>query len=478
MTFEYRLVNLHNVADGSCESVKYFLKFYGVAKFDDNDVIALQSLIKEISLENRFDFNVSYVIPRLDKEFDLVKVGSGIIVNIEMKLTKLDVEQCVENYRLLKNNYPDYFVFCFNYIKEDNTILLLDIEKESLKESSFAFLNNVLSKIVDAIKLDVNINISPVYDFESFSYNDYFLSKWQSSAFDGVVGSEKKINIITGRPGSGKSMLALYLCDYYRKTSDYLINYLVPFKYKEIINQRLIKTFNIESVRSVFSKGDDFNCDICIVDEAQRITMGEYIFLKSRVKNKIIFIGDINQNIDGEHEFKDIYESRSNNIAYFSMINVIRTDDTFDCFARKILDIPKKGIKNKKIDKSKIEILMFNELKTYNLKDFIYIEPSKSKYSSNCRYNCSHKRCSNFIRVCLSEKNTHDVVSCEFDNVLLYLCDGFVIRNGNLSQYKDVCYRNIKSHLYSIITRTVNKLIVVTDRIEVYNYLMRCLYEM
>ena len=83
MKFEYRLVNLNNIIDKEVSEVQKFLRFYGVKKFDENDIISMQKIANEISEKNRADFNVSYIIPRLDKEFDLVKIGTNKIINIE-----------------------------------------------------------------------------------------------------------------------------------------------------------------------------------------------------------------------------------------------------------------------------------------------------------------------------------------------------------------------------------------------------------
>ena len=478
MNYKYRLINLNNIISSNESSVKEFLKYYGVRKFDSDDIIALQSISKCISCDNRKQFNVSYNIARLDKEFDLIKIGNNIIVNIELKLSTPDVEQCRDNYKLLKNIYSDYCVFCFTYIKDENALLKLNSNEKILEESSFEILNEILSRIEVGEVLKIDINISSIYNNSDFSYNDYFLSNWQKSSFIGVIGSDKKTNIVTGRPGSGKSVLALYLCDYYSKNSKYSVKYLVPFMFKDIINSDLINKFKINTVKNFCTGIPEIKCDVCIIDEAQRISSTEFQYLQKSVKHKIILVGDINQNIGDESYFESLHSDRKNDIAYFNMTGVTRTDDTFDLFARKILDIPKKVIKNKVVDNKKINILMYDELFMYDVSNYIYIEPTKSKYYLDCHDECKHERCNKISKLCLNKKNTHNVVSCEYDNVLLYLCDGFEIRSGEIKSNKKVCYLLLKSHLYSIITRTVNNLIIVTDNIEVYNFLMKAWSEM
>ena len=53
LSFKFRLVNLDNIVDSTCESIKDFLKYYGVKKFDDNDIVALQSLARNLFIKNR-----------------------------------------------------------------------------------------------------------------------------------------------------------------------------------------------------------------------------------------------------------------------------------------------------------------------------------------------------------------------------------------------------------------------------------------
>lgn len=475
MKFEYRLVNLNNIIDKEVSEVQKFLRFYGVKKFDENDIISMQKIANEISEKNRADFNVSYIIPRLDKEFDLVKIGTNKIINIELKKTNYDTNQCITNYKILKNTYQEYSLHCFCYITNSNKLYELNFEPEVLKECNFTYLNELLNDINKGELLNINFEISPIYSQSTFSYEKINLSDWQSNALLAVLRSSHKVNIITGRPGSGKSTFALYLYDYFKELERKNTCYIVPFMMYDIINRNLIKEKQINTVRSFLKKTEKY--DICIIDEAQRLSKQDFEELQKRTNYKMILIGDINQNIDDECFFEKLYSQREKyNI--LNMNGVIRSDDTFDCYARKILDIPRKGIKNKVIDKSKIKIIMFDEFDLDEAKKYVYIEPSKSKYFSDCREECKNQMCCFIASHCSEKLITHTVVSSEFENVLLYLCNGFKIVDGKITKNRKVCYREITSHLYSIITRTTNKLLIVTDNIEMFNYLMKCLEEM
>lgn len=60
----------------------------------------------------------------------------------------------------------------------------------------------------------------------------------------------------------------------------------------------------------------------------------------------------------------------------------------------------------------------------------------------------------------------------------MYLCNGYDIQDGNIVAISKVCTGKLSSQLYAIITRTIEHLIIVTDNIAIYNYMMEKLEEM
>ena len=92
--YKYKLIDLNDLDNHKKDDVKQFMKFNGIIKFDECDIDSLLKLSKFIKMENKKGFNISYNISRIDKEFDLVKTGNGNLINIELKLSTKDVEQC------------------------------------------------------------------------------------------------------------------------------------------------------------------------------------------------------------------------------------------------------------------------------------------------------------------------------------------------------------------------------------------------
>lgn len=133
---------------------------------------------------------------------------------------------------------------------------------------------------------------------------------YQKMTKEKIQTSTKKVNIITVRAGTGKTLLALEIYSDYYFSSKQVI-YLAPFKLNDIV----------------------------IIDEAQRIHASHFNKIMEKTKEKIFLFGDIYQSIDSENYFEKLSKDKINNNVY-NIIQVIRTDDTFDIFSKKVLGYP------------------------------------------------------------------------------------------------------------------------------------------
>lgn len=474
MEYEYNLVNLSVLVDKNKTDIIQFLRYNGIKKFDEYDVIALSNIIPKIDINNRKGFNISYVINKIDKEFDLVKLDTKTIVNIELKISTAEVNQCISNYKIFKKEYPNYDIIIFCYESTTNKLYILNNEEDELKESSFDYLNLILKSIKEGKKIDININVCSVYYEPSvFFEKKYILSESQLDIKNKILADESKISLVAARAGTGKSLLALDLYEYYSKKTNYSVCYLTPFKLFDVINNELIKYCGMETILNYIKKGKKY--DICIIDEAQRIKKDDLNKLDSLISKKIILLGDINQNIDWERTFSSLYEDKSNSIHI--MNQSIRTDDTFECFARKVLNMSKVKLKNKQVDKKKIQIEMVSGELVNQLSEHIYIEPSKSLYYSDCKKRCQKKTCETISAKCLRKMEPHAIISREYSKVIIYLCDAFNVSENRLCCDNGVCTGNFTSQMYAIMTRAVDELLIITQEIEVFNYMKKKLSE-
>lgn len=461
------LIDLNDLRNRNDEDILRYLEYRVNNKFDNNDIESLKKLIGGLTFDNSREFNVSYSIYRLDKEFDLVKNGDKTVINIELKKTRIDFEQCLDNYRILKRFYNNKKVHVFSYISNSNSVYILDYKNKIMKESSLEELNEYLSKIKIGYVLDIELDVKSVYLNPTIYIEEkYNLSFSQNNTKNKVINSKEKCNIINGTAGCGKTLLALDIYRYY-SIEGKKVCYLAPFKYNDIINSTLCDIINIKTIRKFIQ--DKKMYDIVIVDEGQRMVKGDYANIIKNVKEKLIIFGDENQNIDYEPVFEMLINKDSVNV--INMNQVIRTDNTIDVYARKILGYSQRNIKNRRIDKSKIKIRMLSD-KNYDLNQYVYIEPSKSLYFGNCTDKCSNHACLNISKKCMGVKNAHKVIGLEYDKVAVFLCSGYSIQNNKIVVNNKVCSGKYDSQLYEIMTRTVKDLLIITDDISIFNYLM------
>lgn len=457
--YKYKLINLNYLINHNENDIKQFLRFNGINKFDENDIKSMLKISNYLDKDNRVGFNISYIISRLEKEFDLVKIGNEIIVDIELKLTKKDIEQCKKNYKLFKQHYDGYDINIICYECESNNLYIYDNNSKKLEQYNYEKLNNILSKIINFKMLDINININSIYMNPTFFFEQkYELSNSQNitkgKIMNGLDNDSKKIILVCGRAGTGKTLLALDLLEEF-KTRGKDVVYLTPFKINSIISSELIRKYGMKTVKQFLT--DNQNFDYAIIDEAQRLKYSDIEVLEERINKRAILIGDINQNIDSESCFEELYYDRSNNEIY-NMNQVIRTDDTFDLFAKRILGISTNGVKRKVFDRSKIQIEMFSEDGLNSLEEYVLLEPAKSLYFNDCRTECDKKNCYLLASRCIRKSVPYNVIGKEYDKVAILFCSGITIKNGEITSIKKVCYGNLKKQIYSIITRCTQSL--------------------
>lgn len=468
MNYKYNLINLNNILGKDINEIKEYFRFNGINKFDKNDIVSLLSISEKII--NKQGFNISYNIERLDKEFDLIKYGNDILVNIELKISNRDIIQCENNYKILKKYYgkEDIYIFCFEENK--NNILKYNDELKILETSSYDELNNVLNKITKARIININFNVSSVYANPDFYLdNKYSLSNSQQITKNKIINSSEKMLLVSGRAGTGKTLLALDLYDYYIN-NDKSVIYLTPFKVNNLVCSELKKKVKMRTVKSYLDFASEDTHDIAIIDEAQRLKCEDIEKLKLKIREKIIMLGDINQTVDYEEGFKKLYEK--NIEGKYNINQIIRTDDTFDYYARKMLNKSTKGIKNKKIDLNKIKIYMIDDINIPVLSEYTYVEPAQSLYFASCFDKRENHTCKMTSDVCSSVKTTYDVIGQEYSKVAMHFCDRYFLNSeGKISCSPGVCYGYLENQIYTIITRTIDELIIIVEDITLYNYL-------
>lgn len=472
--YDYNFVNLKNLQNKNVKDVVEYLRYNGGTSFDENDAEGLLSLISFIYESNMDNFVVSYMIDRICKEFDLLKIGNNTIVNIEIKLSnrKDKINQIRQNYFLLKNQYDDYHIHIYSYIKAGNKFFQYNPSTDELIESNHCWLNEDLELIKNPEIPNLNVDIKSVYkNPEFFLENKYILSNAQEIIKDKVVKKNSGIFVISGSGGTGKSLLAL---DIYKTLSNGKnIIFLTPFAKEKIISKKLLNQFNIRMAKYFPINNETF--DVVIVDEAQRIGREHLNKIKDKSKYLILFY-DKEQDIDGINQIDIFLDEHKDEIEKTSIKQVIRNDSTIDRYARKICGLRKSTLEDKNFNRNKIEIYMYDEFnkKITKVDSYKLIEPTKSKpFADSCRKYCASQKCLNLEKM-IDQDIVHFEIGKEYDTVVLYLCNGYCINDNKIDKKLPVCYGNLQNQLYTIISRAINKVIFVCDDIEIYNFLSKC----
>ncbi|MCR5398828.1 MAG: ATP-binding protein [Lachnospiraceae bacterium] len=171
------------------------------------------------------EFFYSFTMPKLGKEFDLLRIGSDSIVNIELKSGNVSDEAIKK--QLDHNRYYlatlDRAIYSYTYISETDRLVRLS-GGGRLIETSWDELAVTLNKQQDIYEGHIEelfredrYLISPLTDPLRFLRGDYFLTAQQKDIRNlilkdvlekpGVIRKRVSVHGFTGLPGTGKTIL-------------------------------------------------------------------------------------------------------------------------------------------------------------------------------------------------------------------------------------------------------------------------------
>lgn len=470
--YEYRLVNFTDLKGKDPDDVIEYLKYNG-ATLKKSDAIGLVSFINHIELSNMDGYAVSYKIDRIDKEFDVIKIGNNTLINIEIKLSnRADrLTQVRDNYQILKRLNPGYDVHIYSYVKNESKLFKYNSLFDELIENDYSELNNKLSSISVPELPNMNFNIKNIYrcpDF--FLENNYSLTRSQRTIKNEILKRKKHIFAVSGSGGTGKSLLAL---DVYKTIQTDKTAFLVTFAKEKMINQKLIDKYSIEMQKYFIPREKHY--DVIVIDEAQRMNNNDLNKFLKKCDYLILFYC-MEQDVDGVGQLKLFLDEHKTDLKTMTITQTVRNDSSIDRYARKICKLEKSKLEDKNFDSSKIEICMYNEfMKNKEMfESYKLIQPTKSKeYVAPCTEYCNDKNC-NLLAQLIENNIVHFEFGQDCDCVVVYICEGYCIKNGKIDKKLPICYGNLQNQLYTIISRTVNKIIFVCDNIEMFNFLSKC----
>ena len=171
------------------------------------------------------DFYYSFTIPKLGKEFDLLKIDPNMIINIELKSHSVSRDRI--KYQLgLNRNYLaslNRSIRSYTYLSNEDRLLRLS-NSGNLIEESWKTLTADIRGMTDCIESNIEqffredrYLISPLTDPDRFLRGDYFLTSQQKDIKKQILAHIKEhfkagkngsmLQGFMGLPGTGKTLL-------------------------------------------------------------------------------------------------------------------------------------------------------------------------------------------------------------------------------------------------------------------------------
>lgn len=436
-------------------------------------------------------FFVSYTIPQISKEFDLLRFGTDSVVDIELKFELGDDIKTDKISTQMNQNYYYLRFVCsniqiFTYVLNDG-FYKLDLTCFQPKKVS----PDVVVASIKNCKVDDTVNpdklfvpskflISPFNCTEKFINNEYFLTENQSDVKKKILKELSDTPFmfftISANAGTGKTLLVYDIAKEYMSLDK---NVLIIHCGKLNEGHKFLREeykWIIQSVRNIPGIADYKtigNYDLIIVDEAQRISKSQLeAIIINAYENSIpvVFSFDTKQFLK-TGETTDIAEhvkKKHPNIllSQNKLTNKIRTNKNMASFIDNLMKI---GSNNLNLIYDHISVEYFNtkeEVQEYLIdlraNDWTAITYTTSNYNPE-----SYSYLSD-----LSDKNAHDVIGQEFSKVVLVMDKNFWYNEQNQLCFKG-SYYSAQGMLYQIVTRVIDDLkIVVLDNPELFQKLL------
>mgnify|MGYP007089124106 FL=1 len=140
----------HNI-ELSKPYIQYLCGLDKARAYRHQEILDIQSLLAAVTLptESVSGFLYGYVVPQLNREFDLLRISQNVCLNIELKSSETSIEkikrQLIQNKHFLKLlNKP--YLYLFTYISSTNRAFLLS-ESGDLVECGVAVLAETWAKV-------------------------------------------------------------------------------------------------------------------------------------------------------------------------------------------------------------------------------------------------------------------------------------------------------------------------------------------
>lgn len=409
------------------------------------------------------------------EQFDLLRFSNDSILNIELKSKKISDEE-IKN-QLMRHKFvlgcidTDKNIYTFTYVSE--TKELFTISDESLIKVSIVDLCSIISldyienNLLEDIDADSFI-VSPYSDIERFTTHRYFLNNEQKKIVQDILSTTKKVSMIKGGAGTGKTLVLFDLADKLTKQGNKVLLVFCSTLEdpRDIDNHVEFKFIHIKQLQSMSI--EDF--DYILLDESQRLYEENYNrFIES--PSKLIFCVDRYQTLKPSEEILNVEQKLENiiDIQKFDLKNKVRTDEALSTFILKFFDKSHNGLQP--VEFPKVNAVYFGEAN--KARHFIEIMKRDENYESIevASYRTVTTGTIYNKKIYSSSKDGFTVIGREYENVIVPI-DGRTYYNSNKLEFKHIGYYYPYigiNGLFQAITRVKkNLLFVVVNNKEIY----------
>ena len=450
-------------------------------KTKEHEILSLRKIVDElmicgVGVRELDGFFFGYHIPQIGKEFDLLKFSKDRAINIELKSQAVPIEQITA--QLVKNRHylshlkkekKLYTVItdsmtCYELL-EDGKVKSIDFScvAKTVKAMGREYLSDI-----DSMFRASEFLVSPFGTPEKFVRGQYFLTNAQEQIKKKIVERVENISAygfisLTGRPGTGKTLLLYDIAKYLsQKGKTLVINCGGRMEVPRFLNER-IENFHVISVEHLNENSritDGYK--YVLLDESQRINpeLLEGVLRLAYSQNKVcIFSSDPEQVLSQGERINAIWSKihALPCVSEYELSEKIRTNISLASFISSVRNLNKKP--REKRDYSSVSLAYANDeaeacrlIEYFRSDGYVFIS-----YSDDDVY-LKHE----------DDYDTHHVIGQEFDKVLI-LMDGrfYYDENGVLQGVPprsfDYLYPNL---FYQGISRVREKiaLIVVGEK--------------
>jgi hypothetical protein len=426
-------------------------------------------------------FFMNFTIPRISKEYDLLRFGKNWIVNIELKAQASQdkiLKQLTQNAYYLSPLKKK--VYSFSYIASERC--LYQMKDGRLYRCTSDQLKKILNEQIVLVDFDIqkafqpeNYLISPFHHPTQFLKGQYFLTTHQDQIEKCILSSTSGYFCIQGGPGTGKTLLLYDLVK--KRQTEERVCIIHCAKMNDAQNLLRSNGFTILSLKKAFIYLEQNKPDMVVLDEAQCLSFTQFqklyeIFEAGSIKT--IFSLDTYQ--------AELMEENQNSavkhilqlpeLTLFRLTNRIRTSPQISGFIASLFDLSKKS---RKVGFDHVHLAHFEEEEPcfWFIRYLISMDYTFIDYPLNTQEN--HL----FSGLDGQKWIANEVYGLEFNKVCCVMDERFTyIQNKLCACGKKREEMKLLDLLYQIVTRAKDELyIVVYHNFDLYYSLIGLLYE-